>query len=96
MYNLISTASKLQRGSAGDIFFHNTVVKVGDGLRVPGGPEQHSRTLFRNNLCIGGQGGGMYGRYTSGAGLAIHAPKSDPPNDYDHDAVGTHGLRSAA
>ncbi len=91
MYNLIEAAFKLERGSGGNVFFHNTVVKVGDGLRVPHGPGAYYRTVFRNNLCIGGAGGGKYGRYTSGTGRAIYTPETDPSNDFDYNGVGTHG-----
>ncbi|MGH9937622.1 MAG: right-handed parallel beta-helix repeat-containing protein, partial [Blastocatellia bacterium] len=48
MYNLIEAPFKLERHSVGNIFFHNTAVKVGDGLRVPHGPHEYSHTLLRN------------------------------------------------
>jgi hypothetical protein len=92
MYNLIEAPFKLTRGSVGNIVLHNTVVKVGDGFRVPHGPGQYSRTLFRNNLCIGGLGGGKFGRYANGAGRAIYTPETDPTNDFDYDGVGAHGM----
>jgi hypothetical protein len=50
-----------------------------------------NHTLFRNNLCIGGIGGGKYGIYSAGNGLAINLSRSVPPScDYDYDAVGTY------
>ncbi|MCS7314044.1 MAG: right-handed parallel beta-helix repeat-containing protein [Bryobacterales bacterium] len=91
MYNLIETAFKLSRGSIGNLLFHNTAVKVGDGFRVPHGPEQYARSVFRNNLCLGGTGGGQFGRYTSGSGRAFYTPETDPSNDFDWNGIGTHG-----
>jgi len=91
MYNLIEAPFKLERHSVGNVFLHNTVVKVGDGFRVPHGPNAYSRTVFRNNLCIGGAGGGKFGRYSSGAGRALYTPETDPTNDFDYDGVGTYG-----
>jgi hypothetical protein len=77
--------------SGGNVVLHNTAVKVGDGLRVPHGPGQYSRSLFRNNLCIGGAGGGQFGRYSSGPGHALATPETDPTNDFDYNGVGTVG-----
>jgi hypothetical protein len=91
MYNIIDAPFKLSRGSLGDVILHNTVVKVGDGLRMPHGPTQYGNSYFRNNLSIGGKGGGKFGRYGSGAGRAIFTPATDPLNDLDYDGVGTHG-----
>jgi len=95
MYNLIEAPFKLERHSVGNVFLHNTVVKVGDGLRVPHGPNAYSHTIFRNNLCIGGAGGGKFGRYSSGAGRALYTPETDPTNDFDYDGVGTYGTAFA-
>lgn len=91
MYNIIDAPFKLSRYSVGNVILHNTVVKVGDGLRMPHGPGQWSRTIFRNNLTIGGAGGRKTGRYGTGAGHAIFTPETDPTNDFDHNGVGTHG-----
>jgi len=91
MYNIIEAPFKLERRSVGNIFFHNTAVKVGDGLRIPHGPNEYFHTLLRNNLCIGGLGGGNYGKYPNGEGLAIYTPETDPTNDFDYDGVGVHG-----
>ncbi|MEW5975823.1 MAG: fibronectin type III domain-containing protein [Acidobacteriota bacterium] len=91
MYNLIETPFKLERHSVGNVFLHNTAVKVGDGFRVPHGPNEYSHSLFRNNLCVGGLGGGTYGRYPNGTGRALYTPETDPTNDFDYDGVGTHG-----
>jgi hypothetical protein len=91
MYNLTLAPFKLERGSGGNLFLHNTVVKTGTGFYVPHGPGQYSRSLFRNNLCIGGPPGGRFGRYSSGAVRAMETPETDPSNDFDYDGVGTHG-----
>jgi hypothetical protein len=89
MYNITNAPFKLARQSVGDVILHNTVVKVGDGLFAPHQRWQHA--LFRNNLAIGGQGGGMFGRYHSGEGLAVSLAGADPNCDLDYDGVGTHG-----
>jgi len=94
MYNITEAPFKFTRGSGGNVVLHNTVVKVGDGLRVPHGPGQYSRSLFRNNLCLGRAGGGRFGRYSSGPGHALHTPESDPTNDFDYNGVGTVGTPS--
>ncbi|MFC2076477.1 right-handed parallel beta-helix repeat-containing protein [candidate division KSB1 bacterium] len=87
MYNITCSPFKLSRRSVGNVLLHNTVVKVGDGMRA--GDKNH--TLFRNNLCIGGIGGGKYGIYSSGNGLAINLSRNVPPScDYDYDAVGSY------
>jgi hypothetical protein len=89
MYNLITAPFKLMRNSLGDVLFHNTVVKVGNGFAADGGPWSHA--LFRNNLCIGGKGGGVFGwRYSTGPGLAISLP--GPHADADYDGAGAIGM----
>jgi len=91
MYNITEAPFKFTRGSGGNVVLHNTAVKVGDGLRVPHGPGQYSRSMFRNNLCLGGAGGGRLGRYSSGPGHALATPETDPTNDFDYNGVGTVG-----
>lgn len=91
MYNITEAPFKFSRGSGGNVVLHNTVVKVGDGLRVPHGPGQYWRSLFRNNLCLGGAGGGQFGRYSSGPGRALFTPETDPANDFDYNGVGVVG-----
>lgn len=89
MYNITNSAFKISRRSVGDVFLHNTCVKVGDGLAAP--HRDWSHTLFRNNLCIGGTGGGMFGRYPSGPGLAVALAGPDENCDLDYDGAGTYG-----
>jgi hypothetical protein len=91
MYNIIDAPFKLSRGSLENVVLHNTVVKIGDALRMPHRSNQWGRSFFRNNLCIGGAGGGKFGRYGSGDGEAIYALSTDPANDLDYDGVGTVG-----
>ena len=88
MYNLTHSPYKLSRHSKGDVVLHNTVVKVGDGFKVVHNP---SHAFFRNNLMIGGTGGGRFGRYGSGPGLAVHFPNANSTCDMDYDGVGTQG-----
>jgi len=88
MYNITHSPYKLARGSKGDVVLHNTTVKVGDGFRVVHNP---SLAFFRNNLTIGGMGGGKIGRYGTGTGLAVYFPNADSTCDMDYDGIGTHG-----
>ena len=88
MYNIIDCPFKLARYSSGDVVLHNSVVKVGDGLRVIHNP---SYAYFRNNLAIGGEGGGSFGSYDSGEGRAMEFPYADSTSDIDYDGVGTYG-----
>jgi hypothetical protein len=89
MYNITNSALKLSRRSSGDVVLHNTVIKVGDGWNAP--HRDWSHALLRNNLAIGGSGGGMFGRYPSGPGLAIALAGPDETCDMDYDGVGTSG-----
>jgi hypothetical protein len=89
MYNLIFDPFKLNRGSRGDVILHNTVVKVGDGLRVST-PAAFDHAFIRNNLCIGGPPGGQrWGGYGAGRGQAAWVNAPGPNTSLDYDAVGT-------
>ena len=90
MYNVILAPFKPSRRSTGDVFLHNTAVKVGDGFRASG--ESWTRALSRNNLLIGGVGGGQFGRWGSGPGLAIGLQGAGPTDDLDYDGAGSHGM----
>jgi hypothetical protein len=91
MYNVIMSPFKPARRSVGDVFLHNTVVKVGNGFSASGQfPWKYA--LSRNNLLIGGVGGGRVGRYGSGTGLAVSLPGADQSDDLDYDGAGSHGL----
>lgn len=89
IYNLINTPFKLARGSTGDLVLHNTVVKVGDGFMVAHNP---SRVKFRNNLTIGGHGGGDYARFGTGRGLAVSFTNADNTADMAYNAFGAVGM----
>jgi hypothetical protein len=88
MYNIIYNPFKLSRGTKGDVVLHNTVIKVGDGWHVSHNP---SLAYFRNNLMLGGTGGGTYGRFPAGDGLAINFARVEKGCDMDYDGVGTVG-----
>jgi hypothetical protein len=90
MYNITNSPFKLSRYSSGDVILHNTAVKVGDGMAAPHRGWSHA--LFRNNLSIGGTGGGLFGKYSSGPGRAVYLPGPEPDCDLDYDAVGSHGV----
>ena len=89
MYNTINVPYKLARGSQGDVLLHNTVLKAGDGFMVGHNPSQ---TLFRNNLTVGGEGGGAFGGYGTGRGLAVSFTRLDSTIDMDYDGIGVHGM----
>jgi hypothetical protein len=90
MYNLTYVPTKLHNGSVGDVVLHNTVVKTGDAA-VCFTPSRWSHALFRNNLAIGGSGGGRFGNYGNGTGLAANFPGADATCDFDYNGYGTVG-----
>jgi hypothetical protein len=89
MYNIIHSPFKLERQSFGNLFIHNTCVKIGDGFRVYHGQNEYFRTSFINNLTIGGLGGGKYGIYDSGKGLALYIPGFNKTCSFDYNGIGT-------
>ncbi|HLA38999.1 MAG TPA: right-handed parallel beta-helix repeat-containing protein, partial [Candidatus Glassbacteria bacterium] len=89
MYNLAMAPFKLERLSYGNLFLHNTVVKAGNGLFEHHGQGEFFRTVFLNNLCIGGSGGGQKGRYSGGDGLAVALPGFNSTCRFDYNGVGT-------
>jgi cysteine-rich repeat protein len=91
MYNVVYSPFKLHRGSYGDVALHNTVVKCGDALGIYAGAVI-SRALFRNNLFLGGAGGGTYGGYGNGTGKVIQVADADAACDFDYDGLGAIGL----
>ena len=89
MYNLTFDPFKFNRGSRGDVVLHNTVVKVGDGMRCSTSA-MFDHALFRNNLCVGGPPGGQrWGGYGAGRGLAARIVAPGPHCSFDYDAIGT-------
>jgi len=91
MYNVILAPFKPSRRSTGDVFLHNTAIKVGDGFHASG-ERPWTRAFSRNNLLIGGVGGGQFGRWSSGDGLAISLTGADETDDLDYDGAGSHGM----
>lgn len=82
VYNSAFQSFKLQRGSVGDVGWHNTVVKLGDAFNTYT-EDVFSRQYFRNNLFIGGPGA-TYNGYDAGEGDVIDlSAASDVDLDYD-------------
>ncbi len=90
MFNIIYSPFKLHRGSSGDVGLHNTVVKSGDAFAVFASVPW-SRAVFRNNLFIGGTGGGNYGGYSNGTGRVLHLPAATSDCSFDYDGLGSIG-----
>ncbi len=91
LFNTVFQAFKPNRGSVGDIWYHNTVVKPGDAMGVYAG-RTWSRAAFRNNLFIGGTGGGTYGGYSNGDGRVLQVADADEATcDFDYDGFGSIG-----
>ena len=89
MYNIAMSAFKLERYSVGNIFLHNTAVKAGDGFSEQHGQGSYFRTVFENNLCLGGTGGGRQGRYSNGTGMAVFLPGFNNTCVFDYNGVGS-------
>lgn len=90
MFNIIYSPFKLHRGSVGDVAFHNTVVKCGDAFGVYAS-DTWARAWFRNNLFIGGTGGGTYGGYGNGDGDVLSLSAAAPSCSFDYDGLGSIG-----
>jgi cysteine-rich repeat protein len=88
MFNVVYSPFKLHRTSVGDVVLHNTVVKCGDALGIYAG-RPISRAYFRNNLFLGGTGGGTYGGYGNGDGSVIRIADADETCSFDHDGFGS-------
>jgi MYXO-CTERM domain-containing protein len=88
MYNVLYSPFKFHNGTVGDVVFHNTVVKCGDGWGCYAG-EAWSRALVRNNLFIGGTGGGTYGGYGNGSGRVLDLGDADGTCSFDYDGLGS-------
>ena len=91
LYNIIHSPFKPSRLSTGDVFLHNTAVKEGDAFCASG--RLWTRALSRNNLLVGGKGGGeRFGRFTTGLGLAVNLAGANETDDLDYDGAGSHGM----
>jgi hypothetical protein len=90
MYNLTFDPFKLNRNSQGDVILHNTVVKVGDGLRISSSAA-FDHAFVRNNLCIGGSPGAVASPFFgAGRGDAAMVQSPGPHCSFDYDALGTY------
>jgi hypothetical protein len=89
MFNITHSAYKFSRRSTGNVALHNTTVKTGDGASCSG-IDDIMRSLYWNNIAIGGRGVGVFGsRYSNGSGLAAHFPIADVTSVYDYNGYGT-------
>jgi len=86
---------KFHNGTVGDVVFHNSVVKCGDAFGCYAGATW-SRALFRNNLFIGGTGGGTYGGYGNGSGRVLDLADADTTCSFDYDGLGSIGTNTFA
>ena len=93
MYNVLYTPFKFHNGTVGDVVLHNTAVKCGDALGVYAGATW-SRALFRNNVFIGGMGGGTYGGYDNGTGRIFEVRDADATCSFDYDGVASIGTNT--
>jgi MYXO-CTERM domain-containing protein len=90
MYNVLYSPFKFHNGTVGDVVYHNSVVKCGDAFGCYAGATW-SRALFRNNLFIGGTGGGTYGGYANGNGRVLNLADADTTCSFDYDGLGSIG-----
>jgi hypothetical protein len=95
MYNVLYTPFKFHNGTVGDVVLHNTVVKCGDAFGCYAGATW-SRAYFRNNLFIGGTGGGTYGGYGNGSGNVLDLADADATCSFDYDGLGSIGTNTFA
>jgi MYXO-CTERM domain-containing protein len=95
MYNVLYSPFKFHNGTVGDVVLHNTVVKCGDAFGCYAGATW-SRAYFRNNLFIGGMGGGTYGGYGNGSGNVLDLVDADATCSFDYDGLGSIGTNTFA
>jgi hypothetical protein len=95
MYNVLYSPFKFHNGTVGDVVLHNTVVKCGDAFGCYAGATW-SRAYFRNNLFIGGIGGGTYGGYGNGSGNVLDLFDADATCSFDYDGLGSIGTNTFA
>lgn len=90
MYNLAGAPFKLERHSVGNIFLHNTCVKIGDGFIAPHWQNEYFRTVWLNNLCIGGRQWDSRGRADRNSGRAVFLPGFNSTCTFDYNAAGSY------
>ncbi len=93
MYNVLYSPFKFHNETVGDVVFHNTVVKCGDAFACYAGATW-SRAFFRNNIFIGGTGGGTYGGYSNGDGRVLNLADADTTCSFDYDGLGSIGTNT--
>jgi len=93
MFNVLYTPFKFHNGTVGDVVVHNTAVKCGDALGIYAG-EPWRRALFRNNVFIGGMGGGTYGGYSNGSGRIFDMSDADTSCSFDYDGLASIGTNT--
>ncbi len=94
MYNLTGAPFKLERHSVGNIFLHNTVVKSGDGFYAPHWQGEYFRTVYRNNLTVGGpmwQKPRSRRRAPRTESQVVRLPGFNASCQFDYNGVGIHG-----
>lgn len=80
---------KPNRGSLGDVLYHNTVVKQGDALGVYTS-DAWGRATMRNNIFIGGPQVEDAGGYGTGPGLILSVASLDTStSSLDYDGYGS-------
>jgi hypothetical protein len=87
MYNVLYSPFKFHNGTVGDVVFHTTVVKCGDGWGCYAGATW-SHAYVRNNLFIGGIGG-TYGGYSNGSGRVLDLGDADATCSFEYDGLGS-------
>jgi hypothetical protein len=95
MYNVLYSPFKFHNGTVGDVVLHTTVIKCGDGWGCYAG-EPWSRAFVRNNIILGGSGGGTYGGYENGTGRVLDLADADASCSFDYDGLGSIGTGSFA
>src|SRR5580765_6797926 len=93
MYNVLYSPFKFHNGTVGDVVLHNTAVKCGDALGVYAAATW-SRAFFRNNVFIGGMGGGTYGGYDNGTGRIFEVRDADTSCSFDCDGLASIGTNT--
>ena len=93
MYNVLYSPFKFHNGTVGDVVMHNTVVKCGDAYGCYAG-ETWKQAYFRNNVFVGGMGGGTYGGYANGSGRIFQLADADATCSFDYDGGGAIGVSS--
>ncbi|MCE5270920.1 right-handed parallel beta-helix repeat-containing protein, partial [bacterium] len=89
MYNLAGAPFKLERHSVGSIFLHNTSLRVGDGFIAPHWQNEYFRTVWLNNLCLGGHQWDSRGRPDRNVGRAVFLPGFNSTCTFDYNAAGS-------